>query len=258
MEQRYSGKETTILTGKKYKQLRCWVARRAFLVFSTFEDIQKDRIKYANLHRAYLGDEQEIHGCNALLRASRGDNEMNGLEAKVVSESPPLGGSEVSFQWFQNRRLEEERKLKKLLSVLKEACPLWDYVYHKMRGAEILWAFLVSKCSVFQFPTVDMLIRHLGEHVVKNRHGIPHKVKWLDGKRFLKFRRAMRMREGKDPTEYTEEIQKLTKDLRMKHPDYTEAHIKNLAWYKLWFDNLLRSYHRKALITCYHCPQLDK
>jgi len=289
------------VSNSRYERLGCWVARRAWLVLSTLEDIQKHRIAYEAQARAYgegkvkrgqratyvcgpmkkrvdaervrlrstkQGSRKAIRGNsrsesnNPSLANSTSDRPFGGAMRKIALRDAPseqsnssfsFGTSEISFSWLAKRRRVEEYKLKELLSRLSLACPLWPYVKLDMHGGCMLWAFLICRATPFLFNTKEKMLAYLADHTSKSGK----RYKNIDGKRLLRFRTMFRVRETKDKTEYYHMAMNLYEQLKKKHPDYTETHLKKLAWYKLWFQELLPGFYDKALVLCSKCHNRD-
>ena len=200
---------------KKYRQLKCPIARRAYILYMLLEDIQNQRIRLGNLSRVY---------------------EEKGIDDK-----------EVNFAWLKKHRAAEERQIIRVLEVLMQQCPLRDTIYHLGLGVKS-WAFFVSRCSPFQYYSCDHLIRHLG-----NRYtGDGKKYKNKDGQRALRIRRSLLFYQNKSPI-HSKGIRKWVEIARKKHPEWTDGHIKAHAIYMYFIEDIVKPYFKTAQVMCNRC-----
>jgi len=209
-----------------FLSLPCEVARRAFLVLEAYEDVVKVKMQ--------LQSRMRVFDCS---------------DTRFGDSVLPLAGL------LENRK-HEVRELRAYIEALAERCFLYREV-RKLGGGALFWAFLVTRCNVSRFKTLQGLIAYLGVLKGKSKSGREFTYRNLTGRRFNKYLWGFRRRQGKLP-EVKEAVAKLMDRIRREHPDYTEPHVKNLAWFKWSRDFLLPGYYWAAKRVCSRCPLKDK
>jgi hypothetical protein len=217
-----------VTDAETYQKIKCPIAKNIYILFQTLEDLKVEADRFRKRSTAY--------------------GETNGSLGKTV----------WSFRQARLEREKEIRDIQKDLNVYSEACPLWLFTRQQLNLGLDSWAFLVSKCTPFRYNEVGHLIHHLGNtHQIHTKTGeiVEKHFKTDDGKIFNRIRRCMLMRKTEP---YQSLVEKLIPKLKEKNPNFTDGHLKNLAWYKIAFDHILSPFFSCAKIECNRCVHREK
>lgn len=150
--------------------------------------------------------------------------------------------SVVSFAEF-GRRIERLRSLlRNEIEALSSVCPLWFEVSRRNHGV-LFWCWLVGRLS--RYRSVNGL--HYGIDLVN--WGLRGRRRSKDGRWYLRFKSHLILRRVEP---YYSRFLEVSKRLRREHPDWSEGHIFNCAWYKVVHDEVETCYRlmRRVCSTC--------
>ena len=197
----------------------CWIAKRAHLLYSTLEDIKKVRIAVKQRADVYRETESK------------------------------LGNSEaVSFLNLSKRLMREEEQVMKELKLYASSCPLYLKVSELQLGLKF-WSWFLSRC--LRFTSYPSLKGFLGVRVSPSGK----RYKTAAGKEASTFR--VMWNYDKDKW-FWREAEKRKMELKAKHPEWTPIMVHRKAWYKTFFDRILKEIFEAKQRQCPGCIQKVK